>query len=436
MRYRDRSISSRSPRNESGVGPYAEVSAFGFSSGVVNGDAVQCTGTAATFDTPDAGVAKTVTVSGLTLTGDGSANYALVSQTALTTASITTTTVTATVTVAPKTYDGTTVATVSSCAVNGAVGEDPVGCVGTATFDTPSAGATKSVTVTGLILTGAVAGNYSLASTIATTTATIAPVTVTPTVTAANKAYDGTTSATLTSCTVSGTIGTDAVGCAGSAAFASASVGTGKTVVAAALTLTGAAAGNYVLTSTTATTTASITVSTVTATITAANKTYNGTTGATLTGCTVSGTAAGDVVGCSGIATFDTAAIGTAKTVTATGLTLTGSAAGDYSLSSTTATTTAAISTATVSATVVVASKAYDGTTNATLASCSVSGLFGGDVLTCTGTAVFDSANVGMGKTVTVTGLALSGPAASNYVLSGTTVTVSAAITRSRRPRS
>ena len=82
---------------------------------------------------------------------------------------------------------------------------------------------------------------------------------MTPTVTAANKAYDGTVSATLTSCTLTGVIGGDVVTCTGTAAFATASVGAGKTVTVSGLTLSGAAAGNYALASTTATTTAAIT---------------------------------------------------------------------------------------------------------------------------------------------------------------------------------
>src|SRR5206468_6621559 len=83
----------------------------------------------------------------------------------------------------------------------------------------------------------------SLASTTATTTASITAVTVTPTVVVATKLYDGTTSATVTSCTLSGVIGGDVVTCTGTAAFDMASVGTGKTVIVSGLTLTGAAAG-------------------------------------------------------------------------------------------------------------------------------------------------------------------------------------------------
>ena len=77
---------------------------------------------------------------------------------------------------------------------------------------------------------------------------------MTPAVTAANKVYDGTTSATLTSCTVTGVVGGDVVACSGHGGFDTASVGAGKTVTVSGLTLTGAAAGNYMLSSTTATT--------------------------------------------------------------------------------------------------------------------------------------------------------------------------------------
>ena len=78
---------------------------------------------------------------------------------------------------------------------------------------------------------------------------------MTPSVTAASKPYDGTTTAVLTSCTVSGVVGGDVVACSGAAVFNSANVGTGKTVTASGLSLSGAAAGNYALSTTTATTT-------------------------------------------------------------------------------------------------------------------------------------------------------------------------------------
>ena len=149
---------------------------------------------------------------------------------------------------------------------------------GTATFDTATVGAGKTVTASGLTLTGAAAGNYSLASAAATTTAAVTALTVTPAVTAGDKPYDGAPTAALTTCTVSGTLAGDVVGCTGAASFDSATIGSGKTVTVDGLTLTGAGAANYTLSTTTATTTAAITALTVTPAVAAADRAYDGTT--------------------------------------------------------------------------------------------------------------------------------------------------------------
>src|SRR5204862_2863792 len=123
-----------------------------------------------------------------------------------------------------------------------------------------------------------------------------------------------------------------------------------------------------------------------------------------------------DVVTCAGPATFNTARAGTGKIVTVGGIALRGTAAGNYALASTTATTTAKITARTVTATVTAANKVYDGTTAAS-AACALTGIVGTDVVTCAGTATFDTALVGTGKTVTMAGIALSGAHAANYLL-------------------
>src|SRR5262249_25467605 len=83
--------------------------------------------------------------------------------------------------------------------------------------------------------------------------------TVTATITAANKVYDATTTATITGSPWSGVHGGDDVTCAASGgAFNSASVGNGKPV-SANVSLAGTAASHYVLASAVATTTANIT---------------------------------------------------------------------------------------------------------------------------------------------------------------------------------
>jgi hypothetical protein len=255
-------------------------------------------------------------------------------------------------------------------------------------------------------------------------------------VTAANKTYDGTTAATITGCTVNGVVAADAgkVGCSvGKANFASANVGN-VAVNAMGITLTGSAAGKYMLSPTTAQTTANITPKTVTAGVTAAIKTYDGTTAATITGCTVNGVVAADAgkVGCSvGSASFANAGPGNGIPVNASGITLTGSAAGKYMLSPTTAQTTANITQKTVTASVTAANKTYDGTTAATITGCTVNGVVAADAgkVGCSvGKANFASAGPGNGIQVNASGITLTGAAASHYTLSSTNATGSATI--------
>ncbi|MBI2529429.1 MAG: DUF11 domain-containing protein [Candidatus Rokubacteria bacterium] len=118
--------------------------------------------------------------------------------------------------------------------------------------------------------------------------------TVTATITAADKVYDGSTAATITSCTLSGVAVGDNVSCTTSgAAFATASAGTGIPV-SAPVSLAGAQASNYGLSSPTATTAASITPRPAAVTSDPASKMY-GAADPLLTG-TLSGFLAGDVV--------------------------------------------------------------------------------------------------------------------------------------------
>jgi hypothetical protein len=135
-----------------------------------------------------------------------------------------------------------------------------------------------------------------------------------------------------------------------------------------------------------------------------------------------------DVTG--GTATFDTKDVGNSKVVTVTGLTLTGPDAGNYVLSNPTESTTANITPAPLAGSITAVSKPYDATPAATLQTLSLTGVLGSDVVSLSGgAAAFDTANVGAAKTVTATGLTLSGPDAGNYTLSNPTETTTAAIT-------
>jgi hypothetical protein len=122
---------------------------------------------------------------------------------------------------------------------------------------------------------------------VSTTTANITAKAVTVTgVTAANKVYDGNTTATpaFGTAALSGVVVTDTatlVTSGATATFADKAVGNGKTVTLAGLTLAGGDAGNYSLTQ--PTTTANITAKALTvANARALDKIYDGSTVATL----------------------------------------------------------------------------------------------------------------------------------------------------------
>ena len=112
---------------------------------------------------------------------------------------------------------------------------------------------------------GAKGGNITLTSsgaeavTVAVANSTVDPKSLTGSFTAAGKVYDGTTAATVTGRSLSGVVGSDEVNLTGgTATFADAAAGTGKTVTLTGATLSGAQAANYILASVT-TTTADIT---------------------------------------------------------------------------------------------------------------------------------------------------------------------------------
>ena len=122
---------------------------------------------------------------------------------------------------------------------------------GTATFADASAGLGKTVTSTLFTLTGSAAGNYNLTS-VSTTTADITKLGITGSFTANNKPYDGNNAAVIATRALSGVLVADTANVTptgGTATFADASAGLGKTVTSTLFTLTGSAAGNYNLTS-------------------------------------------------------------------------------------------------------------------------------------------------------------------------------------------
>ena len=160
-------------------------------------------------------------------------------------------------TASDKVYDGNTTATATSTLSGMVNGETAVALSVTAVFASANASSTAiDVTATKGSLTGDAAANYVVTQETATTTADITPKTITGSITAADKDYDGNTSATITSRTLSGVLDGDTVTyVGGSATFDSKTVGTWA-VTATGLSLGGAQAGNYTVNDTASTTAA------------------------------------------------------------------------------------------------------------------------------------------------------------------------------------
>ncbi|MCK9422822.1 MAG: YDG domain-containing protein, partial [Bacteroidales bacterium] len=391
----------------------------------------------ANFDTKDIGNAKPVTVSDLALSGADAGNYTLIQPTGLT-ANITSIALTVTgINANNKPYDGNTTAilTTTGYSLVGIISPDVVTLYAgsyTADFDNKNVGNAKPVSVSGLALSGADAGNYTLTQPTGLT-ANITAIALTVTgITANNKPYDGNTTATLTTTGYSlvGIISPDVVTLdAGSytANFDTKEVGNAKPVTVSGLALSGADAGNYTLTQPTGMT-ANITAIALTVTgITANNKPYDGTTTAMLTtaGYSLLGIISPDVVTLdagSYTANFDTKDVGNTKPVTVSGLSLSGTDAGNYTLTQPTGLTANITSIALTVTGITPDNKPYDGNTTATLTTTSYSlvGIISPDVVTLDAgsyTANFDTKDVGNAKPVTVSGLSLSGADAGNYTL-------------------
>jgi hypothetical protein len=255
-----------------------------------------------------------------------------------------------------------------------------------------------------------------------------------------NKIYDATTIGSITgTATIVGVLAGDvanvAVGGSPVATFASATVANGISVGVTGYALTGTRAYNYSLTQPTLS--ANITTKAISITgLTGTTRAYNRSAAGAFTGtAALSGVETADLgnvtLSGTGSASFADANVGTSKTLAVTGYSLTGSAAGNYSLNA--LNLTANITTAPLGVTGLAAtSRVYDATTLAAITgTASLSGIIAGDEGTVgiTGTPVggFADANVGNPKTVTITGLSLTGANASNYALNA--VTTTAAIT-------
>jgi hypothetical protein len=269
----------------------------------------------------------------------------------------------------------------------------------------------------------ALSANYDLTFVGANLSITQRP--VTGHITVDNKVYDGNTTATILTRTLDNVVSEDDVALTGgSATFADKNAGVGKVVSGTGFSLTGGDAGNYMLSASPISTTASIDRRTLHVSASGHNKVYDGNA---IAGVTISDDrVSGDVLTIGyASAVFANKHVGINKSVSVTGITVGGADAGNYNANPS-ATTAADITTRPLTVSAVGQDKVYDGNALATV-TLSDNRVTGDTFATSYAAASFSDKNVGIGKTVTVTGIAVSGPDAGNYSFN-TSATTSATI--------
>ncbi len=411
----------------------ATITGTGAIQGAISGDdvALNESARAGQFADKNAGTAKAVSILGLTLDGVDAFNYTITDPGL--TADITRADVDVTgLTALDRIYDSTTVAGLSGTAgldfgaLNGVLaGAEDIGLVGTATgsFADKNVGVAKAVTVADLTLGGADAGNYNLnlpAGLTATVSAADLQVTGT---TVSDKTYDATTAGTIVDTGTITAISGDTVVLGGSqqAVFDTKNVGTGKDVALTGYAITGTDAGNYNLLQPTGVTADITKADLALANVVANDKIYDGTTTAPLGGNLDIAPLGSDTVSVTGspVATFADKNVGTAKAVTLTGLGIAGPDAANYNFVIPSLFADITKRSVTVSG-LTALDRIYDGTTIAGLSGAgSLSNGVSGDDLSFDVSAIsgaFADKNVGVNKSVTLSGNGLLGADAGNYL--------------------
>ncbi|MBU3606858.1 hypothetical protein IEN92_08875, partial [Polynucleobacter sp. MWH-Creno-3A4] len=396
---------------------YDGTNAASFSGGTLNGvistDSANLSVTqAGTFSQINVGNNLVVTAADV-LTGSAAVNYTLTQPTGLI-ANITPKALTVTGTaVTNKIYDGTTTATVTGGSLVGVVGSDTVSLNQAGSFSSSNVGTGLAVTIADTLSNNSL-GNYTLTQPTGFT-ANITPKALTVSgTTVANKAYDGTNTASVSGSSLVGVIGGDVVTINLAGTFSQANAGNGLAVTIANY-LTGTAAGNYTLTQPTGLT-ANITPKALTVSgTTVANKVYDGSNVAIVSGGTLVGVVAGENIGLTQAGTFSSANVGTGLAVTIAD-SLSNNAAGNYTLTQPTGFTANITPRALTVSGTTVANKVYDGATTATVSGGSLVGVVGSDVVTLSQAGNFSQANVGSSLAITIANT-LAGSGSSNYTL-------------------
>jgi len=363
-----------------------------------------------TYDTKNVGTGKTLSIASYNVSdGNNGGNYT-VTTVAQPLGEIDKAPLTITATGVPKVYDSTTAATVT-LSDNRFTGDIFTDSYSSARFANKNAAPSKTVSVTGISISGLDAGNYTF-NTTATATAAITPAPLTITAVPNSKVYDGTTSASAKP-TTSGLLGTDIV--TGLAEiYAGKNVGTGLTLtVSAYIVNDGNSGGNYTVTPV-SNTAGVITQAPLTIAAVPNSKTYDGTTSAAATP-SVSGLQTGDSV-TGQVETYAGKNVGTGLTLSVTAYTVNDGNNGlNYAISTPTSAT-GVITKAPLTITAATNSKPYDGTTSAA-ATPTTSGLKTGDTVTGL-VEVYNTKNAGTGLTLSVTSYTVNdGNSGGNYTV-------------------
>ncbi|NYT39717.1 filamentous hemagglutinin N-terminal domain-containing protein [Sphingomonas sp. R-74633] len=387
-------------------------------SGVFGGDTVSLVsgGASGVFATKNVGTNITVTATGYAISGADAANYTVLQPIGLA-ADITQATIQlASVT---RVYDATTAVpsadsayTLAGVFAGDAVGVNASGITGN--YADKNVGTGKSVTLSGVLLNGADAGNYLIAGSVTNALiGIITPATLNVLgAVALDKTYDQNTVAQLdnSGTTLSGVLLSDVVNLAFATTgnFDNANAGTNKPVTTTAYSISGTDAANYTLVQPQGLT---ATINPLEIFLASVTKVYDGNTSlpSASTGYAFTGVLSGDTVvaqtsGATG-QYDDSKNVGTAKPVTVNGLTLTGAQGGNYFISSSITGNLGTITPAPLTVTITGdPTKTYDGNNLASLVSgdYTITGLVAGEILTINQTAgVYDTPNAGT-RVVTV----------------------------------
>ena len=228
---------------------------------VVDGDKVSATAASYAYGDANVGRNKTITATGITLAGEDAGNYAIsFASVSDEVGTITKKTLIPSISgTVSKVYDGTTGVPDGhglSIDLEGVINGESVSATAESyAYGDASAGENKTITATGITLAGEDAGNYAVSSaSVSDEVGTITKKTLTPSFSGTvSKEYDGTTDVPVgqgLSIALEGAIDGDEVSATAAYAFDDANVGENKTITATDITLTGADAGNYVLSAT------------------------------------------------------------------------------------------------------------------------------------------------------------------------------------------